>query len=285
MPSGRTYYEHSEWFAKGDKVPTPSSIDAQMPSSLPPRTLDLDRLTFYLLKNLNRAVREFSMIASGDRVAVAVSGGKDSGSLLHLLLARQRTATERYQIVALHAQMQPAGLADMRPALEPWLAQMGVEVAFAPLDVPPDEELPLDCRRCAWLRRKTLFQLAHAMGCNKLALAHHADDAAETTLLSLLYSGRLETLAPRREYFDGAITLIRPLIYVEERRLVQLARALELPPDRSACPRARTSQRAWVKRWLAEAGPDLRQIRTNLRSAVLFGGRAARRHEGLEEVI
>ena len=249
-------------------------------AAFPPRTPDLDRLTFYLLKNLNRAVHEFAMIADGDRVAVAVSGGKDSGALLHLLAARQRTVAERTEIVALHVQMDSFGLTDMRPALEPWFAQLGVEYAFVRPELPAGELLPLDCQRCAWHRRKALLLKAHALGCNKLALAHHADDAAETTLLSLLYSGRLETLAPRREYFDGAITLIRPLIYVEERRLVQLARALrsavlfgQMPPDRSACPRAGVSQRAWVKRWLAEAGPDLRQIRANL-------WRAARRHEG-----
>jgi tRNA 2-thiocytidine biosynthesis protein TtcA len=115
---------------------------------------------------------------------------------------------------------------------------------------------------------------AHELGCNKLALAHHADDAAQTTLLSLLHAGRLETLAPRLEFFDGAIVLIRPLIYVEERRLAQLARALEIPLAEAVCPRAATSQRAWVKRWLAEAGPDIRQMRANL-------WRAARRNSDL----
>jgi tRNA 2-thiocytidine biosynthesis protein TtcA len=232
----------------------------------------IDKLTFYILKNVNRAVREFDLIADGDRVAVGVSGGKDSCALLHLLLARQRTAREHYRLVAIHVQAgEVLGQPDMRPALGPWFATLGVEHAFVPLELPADEPLPLDCHRCAWHRRRALFLKAHQLGCNKLALAHHADDAAQTTLLNLLYAGRLETLAPRIEFFDGAITLIRPLIYVEERRLAQLAYALGGPLDTAVCPHANTSRRAWIKRWLAEAGSDIRQMRANL-------WRVARRH-------
>ncbi len=204
------------------------------------------------------------MIADGDRVAVAVSGGKDSCALLYLLLARQATVAERHQLIALHVQMHPAGLPDLRPVLEPWFVQLGVEYAFVPLELGNREAIPLNCQRCAWNRRKALFTTAHALGCNKVALAHHADDAAETTLLNLLFSGRLQTLMPRLEFFGNTITLIRPLIYLEERRLEQLARALGLPHHESTCPNAETSQRALVRRWLIEAGRSRRQIRANL---------------------
>jgi tRNA 2-thiocytidine biosynthesis protein TtcA len=252
-------------------------VSSTDPGATPPdrvpvtRASHADRLTFFLLKGVNRAVREFGLIAEGDRIAVAVSGGKDSCALVHLLQARQRSAAEHYQIVAVHIQMHPAGLPDLRPTLEPWLARLGVEYAFAPLALPPDEPLPLSCDRCAHHRRRTLFFQARALGCNKVALAHHADDAAETTLLNLLQLGRLETLAPARRYFDGAFTVIRPLILVEERRLAQLARALEAPADVPACPQALSSRRAWVRRWLADAGRDRRQMRANL-------WRVARRH-------
>jgi len=92
-----------------------------------------DKLTFYLLKNVNKAIREFDMIADGDRVAVAVSGGKDSRSLLHLLRARQRTAQERYDLVALHVEAEVAGYPRLRPVLEPWFRELGVDYAFVPL--------------------------------------------------------------------------------------------------------------------------------------------------------
>lgn len=234
------------------------------PAPQPRASRSPDRLTFFALKSVNRAIYEFEMIRDGDRIAVAVSGGKDSGALLHLLLARQPLVAERYQLVALHVQMHPAGLPDLRPLLEPWFVRLGVEYAFVPLELGAHDRLPLSCQRCAWNRRKTLFLHAHALGCNKLALAHHADDAAETTLLNLLFAGRLQTLAPRLDFFDQTITLIRPLIYLEESRLSRLARALQLPHSDSACPQANTSRRAWIRRWLAEAGRERRQIRSNL---------------------
>ncbi len=232
-----------------------------------------DKLTFYLLKNVNKAIREFDMIADGDRVAVAVSGGKDSRSLLHLLRARQRTVQERYDLVALHVEAEVAGYPRLRPVLEPWFRELGVDYAFVPLELPPGEPLPLDCFRCSWNRRKALFLRAYELGCNKLAFGHHADDAVYTTLLNLFYSGRLETMMPRGQFFDGQIILIRPLIYLEERQLGQLARALGFSLDEGGCPLSHTGKRAWVKEWLRQAGADYRQIRTNL-------WRAARRQGG-----
>jgi tRNA 2-thiocytidine biosynthesis protein TtcA len=223
-----------------------------------------DKLTFYLLKNVNKAIREFRLIEAGDRVAVAVSGGKDSRSLLHLLHARRRSVPERHELIALHVEAEIPGYPRLRPVLETWFRDLSIGYAFVPLELPPDEPQPLDCFRCSWHRRKALFLKAHELGCNKLAFGHHADDAVHTTLLSLFYSGRLETLPPKLAFFDGQVTLIRPLIYLEERQLQQLARALAFPEAEVTCPRSSNSRRAWVKEWLRHAGPDYRQIRTNL---------------------
>lgn len=236
-------------------------VTADMPSYT---TTVLDKRTFFALKQVNRAIREFGMIADGDRIAVAVSGGMDSCALLHLLRARQAATLERYQLVALHVQMYPLGLPDIRPILEPWFIQLGVEYAFVPIELNAQDTLPLNCQRCAWDRRKALFLKAHALDCNRLALAHHADDAAETALLNLLFSGRLQTLAPRLDFFNHTITLIRPLIYLEKSRLTQLARVLRLPYHEATCPYAERSQRAWIRRWLADAGRSRRQIYINL---------------------
>ena len=223
-----------------------------------------EKLTFYLLKNVNKAIREFNMIADGDRVAVAVSGGKDSRLLLHLLHARQQSVAEKYHLTALHVDSEVAGYPRLRPVLEPWFRGMGVDYAFVPLELSPDEPLPLDCFRCSWNRRKALFLKARELGCNKLAFGHHADDALQTTLLNLFYSGRPETMAPTVDFFDAQIIVIRPLIYTEERRLDQLARALAFPRDDVTCPHNDTSRRAWIKEWLRNAGADYRQIRANL---------------------
>jgi tRNA 2-thiocytidine biosynthesis protein TtcA len=231
-----------------------------------------ERLAFYLLKEVTRAIGEFNLIDEGDRVAVAVSGGKDSRALLQLLRRHQRKVPYRYELAALHVVGTPAGFSDLRPELEPWFRGLGVEYHFAPLELPPEEPLPLNCFRCSWNRRKALFNSAVALGCNKLAFGHHADDAAATTLLNLMFNGQLETMAPRVEFFDGAVTVIRPLIYLPEKELARYGRAAGFP-DLPLCPQGLTSRRAQTKAILRQFGRDEKQIRVNL-------WRAARRAMG-----
>ncbi|HID88869.1 MAG TPA: hypothetical protein EYP52_04065, partial [Anaerolineae bacterium] len=142
----------------------------------------------FLLKEVARACKEFDLLAQGDRVAVAVSGGKDSRTLLDLLLRYRGRVPFDYDLVALHVVGTSAGLADLSGTLRPWFEELGIEYHFVPLELPPGEPLPLDCFRCAWNRRKALFLAADRLGCNKLALGHHADDAAVTALLNLLFA-------------------------------------------------------------------------------------------------
>jgi tRNA 2-thiocytidine biosynthesis protein TtcA len=224
---------------------------------------DHDRAAYFLLKPVARACKEFDLLADGDRVAVAVSGGKDSRALLQLLLRFQRKVPYHYELLALHVVGAPAGFPDLRSVLEPWFRELGVEHHFAPLELPPGEPLPLDCFRCSWNRRKALFTAAAELGCNKLAFGHNADDAAGTTLLNLLFTGRLETMAPRVEFFDGAVTVIRPLIYVPEKELARYGRAAGFPTP-PPCPQGLTSKRAQMKKFLRQFGRDQKQIRANL---------------------
>jgi tRNA 2-thiocytidine biosynthesis protein TtcA len=225
---------------------------------------DPDRMAPFLLKPVARACKEFGLLAEGDRIAVAISGGKDSRVLLDLLLRYQARVPFSYDLIALHVVGTAAGFPNLRPELEPWLREIGVEYHFAPLELPPEEPLPLDCHRCSWNRRKALFTAAAELRCNKLAFGHHADDAAATTLLSLMYSGRLETMLPRREFFDAKITLIRPLIYVPEKALVRYTKAAGFPDSPPLCPQGLISKRAQVKTLLRHFGRDQRQIRANL---------------------
>ncbi len=231
---------------------------------------DPDRIAFFLLKSVARACKEFDLLTEGDRVAVAVSGGKDSRALLQLLLRYRLKAGCHYELLALHVGGAPAGFPDLRPELEPWFRELGVEYHFAPLELEPDEPLPLDCFRCSWNRRKALFTAAVGLGCNKLALGHNADDAAATTLLNLLFTGRVETMAPRVRFFDGAVTVIRPLIYVPEKELARYGRAAGFPEE-APCPQGFTSKRAQIKALLRQFGRDQKQIRANLWRAAREG--------------
>jgi tRNA 2-thiocytidine biosynthesis protein TtcA len=109
-----------------------------------------------------------------------------------------------------------------------------------------------------------LFQAAQRLGCNKLALGHHADDAAETTLLNLIFHGRVETLLPKRSFFDGQFTVIRPLIYVPEKRLALLAQACAFPVMAASCPHRLTSHRQWVKDLIHTVEQEHPKVKINL---------------------
>jgi len=219
----------------------------------------------FLLKSVNRAVRDFDLIAGGDRIAVGVSGGKDSRTLIDLL-ARGVDIPGDYEVVAVHIDGTGVGLPDQTARLEPWFRELGVEYLIRPLEIPEQEPLPMDCFRCSWNRRKALFFAADELGCSKVAFGHHADDAAVTTLMSMMYKGQVETLAPRLEFFRGRFLMVRPLIYLSEAEIQRYARACGWTfPAELACPREGSARRVQIERFLATFPKRERdQIRANL---------------------
>lgn len=228
------------------------------------------RLAYWLLRDVNRAIRDYAMIAGGDRVAVAVSGGKDSLSLLRLLDLRRRSALEHYELVALHVLGDAQGpQTPAHPPLLAWLAASGYDYAVVPLSLPDGEALPLSCHRCTWNRRRTLFETARRLGCNVVAFGHQADDLAQTTLLNLLFHGTVETMAPRRDYFDGLLRLIRPLCYVPEKEIRRFAAVNDFPPPPETCPASAASRRRLAAELLHQAEHACADARDNLARAGL----------------
>ena len=229
-------------------------------------------LPYWLVKKVNKANRDFDLIADGDRIAVAVSGGKDSLTLLELLYRRQRSVPTDYTLVPVHvASDWSCSDQDQRAWLEQHFRSLGLDYAIPEITLLQDEgDKPREpsCFWCAWNRRKALFQTAHELGCNKLAFGHHADDIAQTTLLNLFYHGRLETMEPRVEFFDGVITVIRPLVYVPEKGIVRFARATGFPFLGVSCPRAATSQRTKMAQLLRQVEEQCPQVKVNLFRAV-----------------
>ncbi len=219
----------------------------------------------YLLKPVNRAVWEYGLIDNGDRIAVGVSGGKDSRTMLDLLV-RGVDIPGEYEVVAVHVNGSNVGLPDLRPSLEPWFRALEVAYEIVPLRVADDEPLPLTCFRCAWHRRKALFRAAERLGCTKVALGHHADDAAVTALMNVLYHQRLESIEPSVDFFEGALTLIRPLILVEEINIRRYARACGwVLSDEPSCPQAETTRRAKIAAFFRSFDKqEYEQMRINL---------------------
>lgn len=232
--------------------------------------MDAERMAHWLIKDINRAIREYGMLADGDRVAVALSGGKDSFSLLRLLDFRRKLIPERYELVAIHILGDSTGpFAGPHTPMIEWLEANHYDYALVPLSLPEGEPLPLDCRRCTWTRRKALFETAQRLGCKVVAFGHHADDLAQTTLLNLLYHGKTETMLPKRSYFDGAMTVIRPLCFLPEKEIRRYARASAFPPPPPNCPRSSISRRKFVAELIRQAETGCPNARTNLLRAGL----------------
>ncbi len=234
---------------------------------------DPDRLAYWLLKDINKAIRDFEMIQDGDRIGVAVSGGKDSLSLLRLLDWRRRSVPQSYELAAAHIIGDARGPGcPSHPSLVTWLENSGYPFAVEAVIISEEETLPMNCQRCTHNRRRTLFQVFQKMGCNVVAFGHHADDLAQTTLLNLFFGGRLETMAPRRDYFDGQMRLIRPLCYTREKDIHRFAHANpDFPSPPPKCPLSDHTRRQRAEELIQQAEGWAKNARTNLLRAGLRG--------------
>jgi tRNA 2-thiocytidine biosynthesis protein TtcA len=219
----------------------------------PSRTLK--RLTAQLRGAVGRCIADYRMIAEGDRVMVCLSGGKDSYTLLDILLSLKRSAPVRFELLAVNLdQKQPDFPAQVLPA---YLLGRGVPFRIIEQDtyrvvkrvVPPGRTM---CGLCSRLRRGALYRFAAENGISKIALGHHRDDIVETLFLNLFFCGRLKAMAPKLRSADGRHIVIRPLAYVAERDIARYARGRDFPliPCR-LCGSQDNMQRVAVKNMLA----------------------------------
>ncbi len=240
-----------------------------------------ERLAYYLLKALNKAQRKYRLLADGDVILAAVSGGKDSLTMLDLLERRRRTGQEHYSLVATHIVSDYyCGRKVPDEWLSAWCAAKNIPLVLEPIEVA--EEITASergrCFLCARARRRALFEMADRMGCNKIALGHHADDVAETTLMNLLYSGRIDTIEPKADFFEGRLVVIRPLILIEERDIVPYAQASGLPLAGELCPDGAVSRRAFVKELLRQAEREHHDVKRSMYYAMERYRQALARH-------
>ena len=208
-----------------------------------------------LLSAMRKAVSDYDMIQDNDRIAVGLSGGKDSVALLALLAAYRKFSPQAFDLHAVHID---AGFGTSARQLDTMRAYCdSIEVPFtvekteiAQIIEIRGEKSP--CSLCAKMRRGALNTTAIRLGCNKLALGHHADDVAETFLLSMIYEGRLHTFSAVTYMSRMQMTMIRPLLYIEEKYLSGLARRYDLPVIDNPCPHDKHTQREAVKQLLRD---------------------------------
>ena len=226
------------------------------------------------IKNaVGRAIADFSLIQDGDRIAVGVSGGKDSYSLLHILDELRRRAPINYELVAITIDSGYPGFRSdvIVKHLEennfPYHLEKSNHFDIIKEKRRPDSSY---CSICARLKRGSLYTLAKQFGCNKLALGHHLDDFIETLLLNQFFVGSLKAMAPSMLADNGEITVIRPLVYVEEKEIIQFSRENNFPVVCCCCPVCGTAdmQRKKMKQLLTELQKSIPHVKRSLLSAL-----------------
>src|SRR4030042_347645 len=170
---------------------------------------------FYISKRIGKAIIDYNMLSDGDKIAVAVSGGKDSLTLLRVLNDRRKFVPIKYELLAVHVDM---GYPCQHPKiLGEYFTNLGIKYHIEKIDILKGKtRKDISCFWCAWNRRKALFEAANKFGCTKVALGHHKDDIIETILLNMFFQGEISAMSPRQELFKGKIVIIRPLAYVDE---------------------------------------------------------------------
>jgi len=193
---------------------------------------NLNRLKRRLEGSVGKAIADYNMIEDGDTVMVCLSGGKDSYSLLSILMALQTRAPINFRLIAMNLdQKQPGFPAEVLPA---YLDAVGVEYRIVTQDTYSvvKEKIPegkTTCSLCSRLRRGIIYKTAKELGANKIALGHHRDDMVHTLFLNMLFGGKMKGMPPKLVTDDGAHMVIRPLAYCAEAEIAKFARAMEYP--------------------------------------------------------
>ena len=227
-----------------------------------------ERSLHFISKKVGRAVGDYKMIKDGDKIIVAVSGGKDSMTLLKLLKFRQGFAPVEFKLLAVYVDFGYSRTA--AKSIAKFCKQLGVDCHIEKVSALKDvNRKDISCFWCSWNRRRALFALAGKKKFNKIALGHHMDDIIETVLLNLFYQGNISAMKPAQELFSGRITLIRPLAYIEEKEIARFARqADDFPCQTCDCPSAVDSKRVTVEKIIKQVSRAYPQVKKNIFQSV-----------------
>ena len=223
-----------------------------------------------ILGQVRKAIQDYDMIEEGDKIAVGVSGGKDSMTLLATLRQLQDFYPKKFELEAISLTM-GIGNADFTPVAD-FCKQIGVNYTVKETQIGKiifevrQEKNP--CSMCANLRRGALHNVSKELGCNKVALGHHKDDAIETLLLSTFYEGRIHTFSPVTYLDKKDLHLIRPLIYTEEKQIKARAKTGEFPIVKSPCHIDGKTKRQYIKDLILELQKEKYDIKSTLFGAI-----------------
>ena len=228
----------------------------------------------HLLSCTRRAVDDYNMINDGDKIAVGISGGKDSIALLCALMNLQMFYPKKYELCAVTISMGFKGM-DFSPVAD-FCAEAGIEykvvdteLAHVIFDVRKESN---PCSLCAKMRRGMLHDAAKEMGCNKIALGHHYDDVIDTFMLNLFHEGRLGAFLPVTYLSRKDITLIRPLLYTPEKDIRYFVSKNDLPIVPTVCPEDGHTERETVKKLISDLDRQYKGLKHRIFGAMQKGG-------------
>ena len=237
-------------------VPPAVEAEAGVNEKKEKKSVSQNKLVKRLRREVGRALHDYNMIQDGDRIMVCLSGGKDSYTMLDILMQLQQSAPVKFELVAVNLdQMQPGFPKEILPN---YLESLGVEYQIITEDtysavtrvIPEGKTM---CSLCSRLRRGILYKAATALGCNKLALGHHRDDIIETMFLNMFHGGKIKAMPAKLKSDDGKHILIRPLAYCREQDIERYSEMKEFPIiPCNLCGSQENLQRVHVKRMLQD---------------------------------
>ena len=214
-----------------------------------------------ILQKFHKACAEYGLIADDDHILVGLSGGKDSLALVELLGRRAQIYKPRFRVTALHVRVKERDYQTDLSYLERFCAKAKVPLLVRDVEIGPppitNNQSPIreasnPCFLCSWYRRKTLFNVAQELGCNKIALGHHRDDLVETMLMNLIFQGAFATMPPVLQMEKMPLQIIRPLCLIDEAELIAYAEKQGYQKQTKLCPFEHVSSRDKVKGLLAQ---------------------------------
>jgi tRNA(Ile)-lysidine synthase TilS/MesJ len=216
---------------------------------------------------LRKADRDYELINDGDRICVGVSGGKDSSVLLYCLHLYRQFSHKNYQIVPVYCDMGfgNEGIEEIRDYFRRYDLELFIhqtQIADI-LKLHPTNAGKISCSLCSRLRKGAIINAAKELGCNKLALAHHNDDALETLFMNMIHGGKVATFKPKTFLERSGMILIRPLVYAYEKDIIRFSQQLEMPISKNLCGNDGNTERQRIKQLLKSIYHQYPEARDN----------------------
>lgn len=226
-----------------------------------------------VLSFVRRAVDDYNMIEEGDRIAVGISGGKDSLTLLYALNGLKRFYPKKFDI---HAVTVDLGFQNLNlDKIQALCDELNVEYTVVKTDIAKiifdDRKETNPCALCAKMRKGALNEAIKKVGCNKVAYAHHKDDVVETMLMSLIFEGRFHTFSPVTYLDRMNLTVIRPLMYMNEADVIGFVNKYDVPVVKSPCPADGHTKREYIKELLRQINQDNPGVKERMFTAIQNG--------------